>query len=353
MELVLQMCGVLLIGLVLADIFLVVLFPASGKGLIQRPLAAGVWAAFGSVAARLEAQSSRNLLSYTGPLIIALNLAVWFAILVVGWAMIFKPVLGAAITASSGPTDTSWTTALYYSGFNITTLGVGDVTPSTGLYRVLTVLQGAMGFGFFSLTISYFLSVYPNLKERNALALGLYHLAGQSCDTKRLITRLAKADDLSQVVSSLGSKFPDLCAIYEAQRFYPVLRYFHYREPYYALPYFLFILLDTTSLLRSVLDPEHHREVVTAPVLEDICQVALGLGNATLVSTTHPELSPDAREDWQQHYLKAHGQLADAGLSVRPDPSEGVRQYAEMRARWAPMLDALSRHMAGADTRDL
>ena len=48
-----------------------------------------------------------------GPAQIVLTLAAWFGLLLVGWAMVYEPVLGRSIVASSGPTDTSWTTALY------------------------------------------------------------------------------------------------------------------------------------------------------------------------------------------------------------------------------------------------
>jgi hypothetical protein len=91
--------------------------------------------------------------------VITTTLVVWLLLLVTGGAMIYKPALVTAIRASSGATDTSWSTALYYSGFNLTTLGVGDVVSKTGLYRLLTITEAAVGFSFFSMVITYFLSV--------------------------------------------------------------------------------------------------------------------------------------------------------------------------------------------------
>ena len=125
-------------------------------------------------------QRRRNLLSYSGPVLITVTLSVWFLLLVLGWAMIYQPALGTAIRASSGPTDTGWATAVYYSGFNLTTLGVGDVAANTGAYRLLTVAEAAVGFAFFSMVITYFLSVYSSLTSRNAFAQGLHHLTGKT-----------------------------------------------------------------------------------------------------------------------------------------------------------------------------
>ena len=124
-------------------------------------------------------QRRRNLLSFSGPVLFTISFMAWLMLLVIGWAMIYKPALGADITASSGPTDPSWATAIYYSGFNVTTLGVGDVSAKTALYRLLTVTEAATGFAFFSLVITYFLSVYSELTSRNAFAQGLHHLTGQ------------------------------------------------------------------------------------------------------------------------------------------------------------------------------
>lgn len=61
----------------------------------------------------MTGQRRRNLLSYNGPVLITVALAVWLLLLVVGWAMIYKPALGTSIRASSGVTDTGWATALY------------------------------------------------------------------------------------------------------------------------------------------------------------------------------------------------------------------------------------------------
>src|SRR5919206_571732 len=65
-------------------------------------------------------------------------------------------VLGVA--AAAGPTDTSWPTAFYYSGFCLTTLGTGDVVAASGPYRLLSIAESGVGFITFSMVITYFLS---------------------------------------------------------------------------------------------------------------------------------------------------------------------------------------------------
>lgn len=122
MDVFLRVAGTLIVLIALVDVFFTVLFPASGHGPVRKPLARGIWYAFRPVGGMTTGQRRRNLLSYSGPVLITVTLSVWFLLLVLGWAMIYQPALGTAIRASSGPTDTGWATAVYYSGFNLTTL---------------------------------------------------------------------------------------------------------------------------------------------------------------------------------------------------------------------------------------
>jgi hypothetical protein len=61
--------------------------------------------------------------------------------------MIYVPGVGTAITGSSGGTDPRWATALHYSGFNLTTLGVSNhlVAAAHEAYRQWPGPQGMEG----------------------------------------------------------------------------------------------------------------------------------------------------------------------------------------------------------------
>lgn len=75
----------------------------------------------------------------------------------------------------------------------LTTLGVGDLAANSGGYRTLTVVQAAMGFSYFGMTITYFLSVYSSLLNRNAFAEELYHKSSKRNDAAELIAKITQA----------------------------------------------------------------------------------------------------------------------------------------------------------------
>ena len=345
MDVLLRTAGFAVVLVATLDVFFTVLFPASGHGPIRKPLSRFVWYAFRLAGRMTTGPRRRDLLSYSGPVLITATLSAWFLLLVVGWAMIYKPALGTGIRASSGATDTGWATALYFSGFNLTTLGVGDVAPTTGVYRLLAITEAALGFASFSMVITYFLSVYSSLIGRNAFAQGLHQLSGNTGDAAELIARLAEGDDLSEARRHLSEKAGFLRDTHQTHRFYPVLRYFHYREAYYALPRVLLVALDTAALIRSALHAERHARVIHSPALNGLFDAAMALMHE-LIPGVRP-LPPSKRqvEEWRDRFRAARARLRDAGLRVCDDPEAGAAEYVALRGRWEQPVRELAATM--------
>ena len=345
MNLLIQIIGAAVVTLMLLDVFFTVLFPASGHGPVRKPLAWTVWHVFHLLSIMTAGQRRRNLLSYSGPVLFTINFMAWLVLLVIGWAMIYKPALGAEITASSGLTDPSWVTAIYYSGFNVTTLGVGDVSAKTGLYRLLTVTEAATGFAFFSLVITYFLSVYSELTSRNAFAQGLHHLTGQTGDAAELLARLADEPELTTVRNHLSSKADFLRQIYQTHRFYPILRFFYYRESYCALPRILLLALDTATLVRSALDSEHYSRLLRSPSLDDLFEGAMCLMRELSDSVPPRKTLPAEFEAWRKRYWAAVARLSRTGVIIRSDRDAGAEEYVALRGQWNQPLREMAAMM--------
>lgn len=342
MDRLLVAAGTLIVVLAVADIFFTVLFPASRHGPVRKPLSQGIWRLFRLAGRMTGGRTRRNLLSYSGPTVIAVTMIVWFLLLVSGFAMVYKPVLGTAITAAQGPTDTGWATAFYYSGFTLTTLGIGDVVATSDGYRLIGVLEAALGFAYFSMAITYFLSVYSNLTGRNAFALGLHHLTGKTGDAAQLLARLADGGDLASARQHLSSKAAFLRQTYQEHLFYPVLRHFHYREPCYALPRILLIALETSALLRSALDRDGNATIIDSSALDEMHEGALALLGALVPNAEQRSPDPEEVDAWRSRYDEAREVMRAAGIDVRHDADAGRRDYVAQRVRWDAKLHALA-----------
>lgn len=334
MQVVLPVIGALIVLAVAEDVFSTVLFPASGHGVIRKPLARLVWTVFRGLADRTSGQRRRNLLSYSGPAQIAITLGIWFLLLLFGWACIYKPALGAGIQASKGPTDTGWGTAFYVSGYALTTLGTGDVVGQDALYRILMIAEAASGFITFTMVISYFLSVYSNLTPRNAFAQGLHDRTRGTDDAAELIAGLAQGSELGDVKQELSSTASFLRRVSQTHRFYPVLRYFHYREPYYSLPRVLLTVLDAATLLKTALDEQHYHEFLRSPAADSVLAAGMSVLDELVPGASAEPPDAEGEKRWRRRYEQACRRLTDEGLAVRPDEADGSTAYVTLRARW-------------------
>ncbi|WP_229638904.1 hypothetical protein [Waterburya agarophytonicola] len=123
-----QTIGTGLIIIAAIDIFITVLYPRTGNSIVSLPLGRGVWHIFRWLARWTK---SVRLMAYCGSVVLVVVAIFWIALFLIGFALIVWSMLGEEIVASSGKTPTDFGTAIYYSEFNFTTLGIGDLVPQS------------------------------------------------------------------------------------------------------------------------------------------------------------------------------------------------------------------------------
>jgi hypothetical protein len=342
----LQLVGAALVLVVLADVFLTVLFPASGHGPIRRPLARLTWRAFAMLGRRLDDGDRRHLLAYSGPVQIAVSIFVWVALLLVGWAMVYQPALGHGIVASQGATDASFATALYFSGFTLTTLGTGDVVAVTDLYRLLMIAEAAFGFSVFTMVLTYFLSIYNALVARRSFSATLHHRTFDTGSAVHLLVGLADDGELTQARQQLSAIAEFLTHTAETHRSYPVLRYFHFRQHRYALPRVLLLALSSATLAQAALSSDRYRGLIRSSAVYQLAAAGTE-ALAELAPRVGDVRDPDDTQiaDWRRLFLRDVEVLRSAGVAVVADLEQGADEYVALRERWDAPLRALSTDM--------
>lgn len=198
MKLLVQILGAVLVTVSLIDIYLTVLFPRLGSSLLSLRLGKGMWRLFRLIA-RIAPFKDEMLLAHSGPMLMIATVIIWVCLLISGFALIIWPELGSTIQSSDGWTETDFVTALYYSGFSLTTLGTGDLTPEASFQRLLIILEAAIGFSIFTLTITYLFSIYSAIIRRNTFALSLHHRSAGTADAAEILARLGASGELSGV----------------------------------------------------------------------------------------------------------------------------------------------------------
>lgn len=333
--LIVQALGAALVLLALADVFLTVLHARADAGVISPWLNRAVWTLFREATRPFRRREAARC--YAGPVLLALTVVIWVALLLVGFALIYWPALGRGISAI-GEAPRDFATALYFSGACLTTLGFGDLVPQTMPYRLLTVVEAAIGLSVLTLSLTYLLSIYSGLIRRNAFALELDFASGGHGDAAELLLRMKGGASLLETKSEFAMMGRELLHLLQTHHSFPAIHFFRRREVAYATARVALLTLDAASLVRSALDRERYGAFIRSSAVELFWGGGLQLVRETAgdVLTARVIAAENLQHAaaWRRRYAAAHRRFAEAGVEVEPDAEAGARRYVELRSQW-------------------
>lgn len=206
------------------------LFEPSGKGILSKSVAHGVWRGF-----QWLAGSRRSLLALAGPAAFIASALTWGALLTLGWTCLYWAQMPEGFSYSPGVDPAEYSgffDALYLSLVTIGTLGYGDITPDGAVMRLLGPLQALVGFGLLTAIITALLSIYPNLALRQSFAQKVTLLRDSEIKEGIDLTGL-NGNTVEQVLGGLAS---DLVTIGGNFAQFPITYYFHSTDARDSLP---------------------------------------------------------------------------------------------------------------------
>lgn len=189
MDAFLTVLGVAVVVTGLNDIFHTLLHP-SGRGRVSHWITVGIW--------RTSRMTGHRLGHIAGPAAMVSVIAVWALLQALGWALIYYPHVPEGFSYSPGVDPgryNNFSEALYISMVTLATLGYGDVVPINPWVRLLSPLQGLIGFALLTAALSWFNQIYPALGRRRAFAVRLHHMEENQY-----------AENLTEVRAETGSR---------------------------------------------------------------------------------------------------------------------------------------------------
>jgi hypothetical protein len=338
--------GTLLMALVLADVFLTVLYARAGTGIISDRLARLVWLALRRVA---STSGNSRLLSFCGPVIVVALLLTWSILLALGAALIIHPQLGTSITNSNQGTPTDFVTAIYVAGSSLSIVGASSFAPQSAGAKLLFLLNSLIGTSVISLTITYLMQIYGALRSRNSLCLKIHALSGGTGDAAELLAHLFANNQLSAGYNNLSELAAEVTDAKEAHHFYPILFYFRFPEPYYSVSRSWLVALDAVSLIQSALPKEADwlKQSGAVTQLSMAAPLLLStLNDVFLQDEASAETNDADHQLWCVRFENARRRLQEAGINVTDDLQHSRESYIEHRRRWAPLIRNVGRSMA-------
>lgn len=246
MDVVLIVMGAALVGVVLVDAVMTTMTAGAGGGPLTSRVGRGLWRALLGV----SGGGSSRLLSYAGALILLATVAVWVLLLWAGWTLVFFGS-DAVVDAKTG-TPASVPEAIYYAGFVVFTLGVGDFVATTGTWQVITALASVIGLFLITLSITYLLSVVSAAVTRRQLAQAISVLG--ETGPQIVLTHWSDGKLSSQFSSEMQSLRTQLLKTTQQHLAYPVLHFFHSGTPQASTPRAVAALDDALVLLAGGVD---------------------------------------------------------------------------------------------------
>jgi hypothetical protein len=252
MRIILAALSILILAIILWDVFETIILPRriTRRFRLARFFYRATWQPWRALARCMKAGSRREtFLSFFGPLSLLVLFGVWAAGLILGFAVLHKAIGSAiSIAATSGAHPGFWTD-LYMSGTTFFTLGLGDVTPTTPLARVVTVFEAGIGFGFLALAISYLPVLYNAFSRREVNISLLDARAGSPPTASEFLKRHTQPQSVEALQEYLRDWEIWSAELMESHLSYPVLCYFRSQHNNQSWLSALTTVLDVSALL--------------------------------------------------------------------------------------------------------
>jgi hypothetical protein len=340
--------GAFVMGAVLLDVFLTILYARIGAYVFSLPLARATWHLFRAISERFGRRRGA-VLSFCGPAILVLLVVVWGVSLTCGAALVIEPELGKrfrAVTPEAGEYR-DFVTAMYVGGSSLAILGQSEFAPLTAGARLLYLLMSALGASLLSLTLTYLMQVYTALRERTALGMRMHLLTDETGDAAVLVARLGRGGD-GAALSDLAA---DLARVDVSHHFYPVLFFFRFPEASHSVSRLSLLALDAATLIESaIVQGRSSGELESgASYLRRATTALLGTLEETFLPSGSPgpddALPPETRERWRRRYFAALPRLRRAGIQTPEDEESGAEHYVRLRRSWDGTIAKLASHM--------
>ena len=335
--------GIVIIWAVLLDAFETVVLPR--RVLRNFRLTAyfyrRTWIPWRKIAAHIKTTSrQQNFLGYYGPLSVILLMAVWATELILGFALIQYGIGGHEQLSGE---RLNFGKILYHSGETFFTLGYGDIVPTSGAARALSVFEAGMGFAFLGVVIGYIPIVYQSFSRREIQISMLDARAGSPPSAVELLVRLAGRTEEpgvnQRVMDEVLRDWERWAAeLLESQISYPVLTFFRSQHSNQSWLAALTTMLDVTALVLTGIEGVHPGQAKLTFAMARHAAVDL----AQVVNARHDPTAPDRLPESELEALR--GALEAAGLHLRKD-DYARDKLTKLRSMYEPYVHATGRNL--------
>jgi hypothetical protein len=341
--------GIFFLTAVGLDTFQTIILPRrpSGRLRITRLFFLVTWGPWSAIAKRVKTKNLREeVYGIYGPLSLILLLAVWAALLMTGFALLYFAIGSPFQDMTRAPaTDMfqRFRSDLYVSGTTLFTLGLGDVLPHSVVARALIICEAGVGLGFVALVIGYLPVLYQAFSKRE-VAIALLDARAGSPPTAGELLRRHGFDGGEEAISLLLAEWERWAAeLLESHVSYPLLCYYRSQHDNQSWLSALTAILDACSLLITSLQgtPVRQAQLTFAIARHALVDLVL-VFNLKEKKIWQDQLKIDRLPS--EDFRKLCGLLSKTDIELCGDPASEDR-LREIRALYEPYAHALSEYL--------
>jgi len=337
MRILVGLLGGALVALMLMEIFLTFLLPRRVKRdpRIARSVFVLGWRPWRRLARLLPAQACDTMLGIYGPFGLILNLVLWVAVMMFGYACL--QWAGHSQLAVGHSVD--FGDDLFFSAATMASSGTARLAAHSSFARVVQVITAGSGLAVIAIVIGYLPSLYQAFSRREATVSQLDARAGSPPSAGRLVLRTAEHGGWDAINGYLSGWEKWVAELMETPLAYPVLGYFrsqHLGQNWLAA---ICTVLDACALT-----------IAAAPAhLIDSSRFTFAIARHAVVDLSY-SFHTTARAPERERLPNADlhellRQMQAAGLQLRGSPQDVGQHLQRVRALYEPYVNVLGERL--------
>jgi hypothetical protein len=224
-----------------------------------------------------------------GPASLLLTMCGWIVTLWAGYVLVFSAFPDDIIRVDTKLAADIWE-RIYFTGFTIFTLGVGDVTPASDFYRILTAVASISGLFLVTLSITYLLPVLSAVTEKRALACKIHAMGRTPQD---IVLNGWDGQSLRSLEPCLLQLTEQISLHAQRHLSYPVLHHFQAETRRDAFPPQLATLSESMMLIRFCMPPDRRPSAICMHMLDQAIDEYIRVIRRVYDHDSH-DLAPEA-----------------------------------------------------------
>ncbi|CAL67884.1 potassium channel family protein [Christiangramia forsetii] len=190
----------------------------------------------------------------------------------------------ASIIDSTTKVPANFWQITYYSGFTLSTLGMGDYVASTDLWRIVTSIYSFTGLILLTMSVTYFIPVLSAVIDQRKLGIRLSTLGSSP---EEIIISGWNGENFEPFIKKVEDISESIIKYSQQHRAYPVIHYFHNNKEKNA------IILQLARLYEALIIISDQVKEEIRPEYKEIKPLMIAYENYFEVLTEVTHINPE------------------------------------------------------------